>query len=62
MNSRILPSYVKRQISTDSKKLSLLKGVRDVIETIFSLILLFFMTIFFIFVNQIHKDYRQLED
>jgi len=64
MNSRLrrlLPSYFKRNISSDAKNLSLLQSARELIETFFSILLLFFMTIFFILVNQIHKDYEKLE-
>jgi len=62
MNSRLLPSYVKHNILSSSKKLSTLQGIRDFTETFASIVLLFFMTIFFVLINQIHKDYKKLED
>ena len=62
MNTQILSTYHKQKVSSDVLKSSRFQNVLEVIENIFSLILLFFASIFFIWMDQKHREYKELEN
>jgi hypothetical protein len=61
MNAHILSTYPNQKTSSDLLRSSRLQDFLEMIENTISLILLFFASIFFIWADQKHKEYKVLE-
>lgn len=61
MNTQILSTYHTQKVSSGSSDSSRFQMVLEMIENTVSLILLFFASILFVWVDQKHKEYKVLE-
>ena len=62
MNTRISPILLKQSISSNSKRVSLLRIGAQVVDTIVSLVLSVFAAIFFMWINGSQREFEQLQD
>jgi hypothetical protein len=62
MNTRISPILLKQSISSNSKRVSLLRIGAQVVDTIVSMVLSVFAAIFFAWLNGRQHEFDQLQD
>ena len=62
MNTRTSPLLLKQNVSSDSKRVSLLRIGAQAVDTLLSLVLAVFGAIFFMWINGRKHEFDQLQD